>query len=93
MSHAEGPWDFDARANERSAQVIQIESLGRGGLAAVLVPAILALLVAALAYGVAGRALDRANLAEREARIAQDKYTYVQGELAKKGIYISTDGH
>ncbi len=93
MSHAEGPWDFDARVNERSAQLIQIESLGRGGLAAVLVPAILALLVAALAYGVASRALDRANLAEREARIAQDKYTYVQGELAKKGIYISTDGH
>ncbi len=77
----------------RSASVIQIESLGRGGLAAVLVPAILALLVAALAYGVSSRALDRANLAEREARIAQDKYTYVQGELAKKGIYISTDGH
>ncbi len=39
------------------------------------------------------RAMDRANIAEREARIAQDKYTYVQGELAKKGIYITTDGH
>lgn len=35
----------------------------------------------------------RAAIAEREARIAQDKFTYVQTELAKKGIYISTDGH
>lgn len=39
------------------------------------------------------RWMDRVTLAEREARIAQDKYTYVQGELAKKGIHISTDGH
>jgi hypothetical protein len=39
------------------------------------------------------RAMDMASLAEREARIAQDKYTYVQSELAKRGIHISTDGH
>ena len=39
------------------------------------------------------RTMDRAMLAEREARIAQDKYTYTMGELAKQGIKISTDGH
>jgi hypothetical protein len=39
------------------------------------------------------RSMDMAALAEREARIAQDKYTYTMGELAKKGIFITTDGH
>ncbi len=90
---SEFDYPIHADNDNRSAQVIQVESLGRGGIAAVLLPGVLALLVAALAWGYAGRAMDRAQIAEREARIAQDKYFYVQSELQKKGITISTDGH
>jgi hypothetical protein len=94
MSLVDGmPLDFDATADNRSAQVIQVETLGRGGIVVLLATVIVALLVAAMSYGLAGRAMDRASIAEREARIAQDKYTYVQSELAKRGIHISTDGH
>lgn len=79
--------------DNRSASVIQIESLGKGGVAVVLSTSVLAVVLAALAFGYAGRAMDRAQIAEREARIAQDKYFYVQSELAEKGIHITTDGH
>lgn len=84
---------IQAENDHRSAQVIQIESLGKGGIAVILLVLLVAVVLAALSYGLAGRAMDLAGLAEREARIAQDKYAYVQAELAKKGIYISTDGH
>ncbi len=82
-----------AESGAGQATVVQIESLGKGGIAALLLITVLGVVLAALAYGLAGRAMDMAYIAEREARIAQDKYTYVQGELAKKGIHISTDGH
>jgi hypothetical protein len=75
------------------AQVIQVEALGKGGVVIILATVIVTLIIAAVAWGDARRAMDRASIAEREARIAQDKYTYVQGELAKRGIHISTDGH
>lgn len=39
------------------------------------------------------RAIDRATIAEREARVAQDTITHFQIELAKKGIFISVDDH
>lgn len=70
MQRAEYPLDFDATADNRSAQVIQIESLGKGGIAVLLATVIVALILAALAYGEAKRASDRAYLAEREARLA-----------------------
>ena len=84
---------IQAENNDRSAQVIQIESLGRGGIAAVLLVGLAGVVLGALGIGIAGRAMDVAGIAEREARIAQDKYSYVQSELAKRGIQISTDGH
>ncbi len=39
------------------------------------------------------RAMDRATIAEREARIVQDKLTFLQVELAKKGIVVNYDDH
>lgn len=87
------PRALDAANDHHSAQVVQIEALGRGGIAAVLMVGVLGIILGCIGIGYAGRAMDRAGVAEREARIAQDKFTYAQIELAKKGIYISTDGH
>jgi hypothetical protein len=84
--------DFDATADNRSAQVIQVESLGKTGIA-LLTVAVIALIGSFLAWADARRASDRVWIAEREARIAQDKYFYVAGELAKVGVHITTDGH
>lgn len=39
------------------------------------------------------RTMDRATLAERESRVAQDRVTYFQTELAKKGIFINANDH
>jgi hypothetical protein len=88
-------WEYDPLVERGGSQsnVVQIESLGKGGIAVVLLTGLIAVVVATLAYGLAGRAMDRATIAEREARIAQDKYTYAQIELSKRGIDISTDGH
>lgn len=89
MLAADRPLDFDATADHRSAQVIQVESLGKGAWAILTA----AIVLASLALAVAWAASVRATLAEREARIAQDKYFYVAAELAKAGIEVSTDGH
>lgn len=87
------PLDFEATADNRSAQVIQIESLGKGGIAVVLLTGVLAVVLAALAIGIAGRAMDRATIAEREARVAVDQFQTARIELAKRGIVIQTDDH
>lgn len=50
-------------------------------------------LMGSIAREASAAANINAQIAEREARIAQDKYTYTMGELAKQGIIISTDGH
>lgn len=73
----------------RSASVIQVESLGKGAWAILTA----AIVLSAMALAAAWSANVRATIAEREARIAQDKYTYAQVELAKAGIFLSTDGH
>jgi hypothetical protein len=38
-------------------------------------------------------AQDRAWLAERDARVASDEMKILQVELAKRGIFVRTDGH
>jgi hypothetical protein len=91
MRNAEGPWDFDATADHRSAQVIQIEALGRGGLAAVLLVGLMGVILGCIAIGLAGRAQDRAQLAEREARVATDKMFYLQSALDKAGIHVDNN--
>lgn len=64
---------FIADNDNHSAQVIQIESPGRGGMAVILAAVIVALIIAALAWGESRRAVDRAGLAERETRILRDE--------------------
>lgn len=41
----------------------------------------------------AARSVAKAEYAERDARVALDKLTYLQVELAKRGIVISYDEH
>lgn len=81
--------DYGIQARHGSSQVIQVESLGKGAWAILTA----AIVLSAVAFALGLVAWDRSRLAEREARIAQDKYTYTMGELAKQGINISTDGH
>ncbi len=80
---------IDNDVDNRSASVIQIESLGKGAWAILTATIILSSLALAVAWAASARSV----IAEREARIAQDKYTYAQIELARKGIFIATDGH
>jgi hypothetical protein len=87
------PADFHAENDNRSAQVIQIESLGRGGIAVVLCTGLVAVILAALSIGIAGRAMDRAQIAERESRVAVDQMQAARIEFAKRGIIIQTDDH
>ena len=82
---------IDADVSDRSAQVIQIESLGRGGIAAVVSAVILCALCSALSIGMAWRAIDRSQIAEREARVAVDQFQNARIELAKRGIFISQE--
>lgn len=88
MPSVDYPLDFDASASGQSAQVIQVETLGRGGIAALLLGAFFCITMAAIAIGIAMRAQDRATLAEREARIATDKLSYMHIELSKRGIHV-----
>lgn len=85
------PWDYNEGDGDFSprATVVQVESLGKGAWAIVTASAVLSAIAIALAMS----AWQLSRIAEREARIAQDKYTYTMGELAKQGIDISTDGH
>lgn len=84
---------IQADTDNRSASVIQVESLGKGGIAVVLSTGLVAIVVSCFAYGLAGRANDRAQIAEREARVAVDQFQTARIELAKRGIVIQTDDH
>lgn len=81
MLAADRPWDFDASADHRSAQVVQIESLGKGGIAYLLFAGLLAVVVSLMAWSVATRASDRAAIAERETRIIRDELDRLQVEI------------
>lgn len=89
MLRADCPLDFDATADNRSAQVIQVESLGRGAWALVSASLVMAAIALALAYA----SNVRSDIAEREARIAQDKYFYLAADLRARGIEVTTDDH
>jgi hypothetical protein len=78
------PPDVEAYADNRSAQVIQIESLGKGGIAVMLAAVIVALIIAALAWGESRRAMDRAYLAEREARLAMQDVLDLRTKIAEE---------
>lgn len=80
---------LDADADNRSAQVIQIESLGKGAWAILTASVLVTVVSAAIAW----TAYMRSQIAEREARVAQDTVTHFQIELAKKGIFIQVDDH
>lgn len=81
---------LDADADNRSAQVIQIESLGKGAWAILTA----SVLVSMVAIAIAFRAEARSQISEREARVALDYVTSVQVELARNGTLIKPpSGH
>lgn len=81
MLAADRPLDFDATADHRSAQVIQVESLGKGGIAYLLFTGLLSVVVSLMAWSVSTRASDRAAIAERETRIIRDELDRLQVEI------------
>jgi hypothetical protein len=66
------------------AVIVQSETLGKGGVAAVAA----AVVLSSIALAVAILSASKADLAEREARIAQDNYMQLAREVGG-----STDGH
>jgi hypothetical protein len=86
--------DYQSRRMRRhspssNSKVIQIESLGKG--AWVLVAA--SMVMSSLALAIAYASNQRSDIAEREARIAQDKYFYLAADLRARGIEVTTDDH
>lgn len=89
-------YGINQRAMGSSSVILKVE----GGMIAIAIALVSlggvivgAITLPILAQKAAAPADVRSQIAEREARIAQDKYAYVQSELAKKGIFITTDGH
>lgn len=78
-----------AENDNQSAQVIQIESLGKGAWAILTA----AIVISTFALALAWTANDSARQAERETRVLQDQLQTARLELAKRGITINTDDH
>jgi hypothetical protein len=78
-----------AENDGQSAQVIQIESLGKGAWAILTA----AIVISTFALTLAWTANDSARMAERETRVLQDQLQTARLELAKRGITINTDDH
>jgi hypothetical protein len=72
---------IQAENDNQSAQVIQIESLGKGGVAVVLATVIAALIIAAVSWGDARIARRDAGIAERETRIMRDEIDRMKVEM------------
>jgi uncharacterized membrane protein len=83
--------DYDPYVEHGGSQanVVQIESLGKGAWAILTASVLVSVIAIALAF----RAEAKSTIAEREARVAQDTLTHFQIELAKKGIFIQVDDH
>jgi hypothetical protein len=71
------------------SNVVQIESLGKGAWAILTASIVISVVSSAMAWS----SHMRSQIAEREARVAQDTVTHFQLELAKRGIFIPVDNH
>lgn len=95
---------IDAMADNRSAQIVNIESLGRGGIAVIIGLVGIAVAMSALALGNSmglesrtqdkinaseKRVMDVAWLAKQEAALSREDFIQLRGELAKHGIAIT----
>lgn len=69
--------------------VFHVETLGRGVAAVLIGGVILAVLLAGMALMRTEATADRAALAEREARVAQERWNDLKVELARRGIPVS----
>lgn len=80
---------IDVSPQPHSASVTQIETLGRGTYAVLVAGVILAALLAGMALIRTEATADRAALAEREARVSQERWNDLKVELARRGIPVS----
>jgi hypothetical protein len=67
--------------------------MSTGAMVAVFVCLFMAALLSAVAIGIALLAKDRADVAEREARVAQDKMQYYQTLMIEKGVISAGEIH
>jgi len=79
------------QANLQGAKnfVLQVESLGKGVAAVLVGGVLLAVLLAGMALMRTEATAERAALAEREARVSQERWNDLKVELAKRGIPVS----
>lgn len=69
--------------------VFQVESMGKGVQAVLIGGVILSALLAGMALIRTEATDSRASLAEREARVSQERWNDLKVELAKRGIPVS----
>jgi len=69
--------------------VFSVESLGKGVAAVLIGGVLLAVLLAGMALIRTEATAERAALAEREARVSQERWNDLKVELAKRGIPVS----
>lgn len=72
-----------------SGFVFHVESLGKFGAGVLILLTSGALLLAGMAYVRTEATADQARLAEREARVAQERWNDLKVELVKRGIPVS----
>lgn len=89
VTHAHIERSIQVETQPHAASVTQIETLGRGAYAVLIGGVILAALLAGMALMRTEATADRAALAEREARVMQERWNDLKVELAKRGIPVS----
>lgn len=85
----ESPNAVSVQPAPHSASVVQVENMGRGTYAVLVGGVILAVLLAGMALVRTEATADRAALAEREARVMQERWNDLKVELARRGIPVS----
>lgn len=71
------------------ASIVQMEALGKGVYAVLVGGVILACMLAGMALIRTEATAERAALAEREARVSQERWNDLKVELARRGIPVS----
>jgi hypothetical protein len=89
MTTIDSPNSLHVQAQPHSASVVQVETLGRGVYAVLVGGVILASILAGMALIRTEATADRAALAEREARVSQERWNDLKVELARRGIPVS----
>jgi hypothetical protein len=94
--HAAGPAGEEVMHAEKSPDfkgahgfVFQVETMGKGVAAILIGGTILAVLLAGMALVRTEATAEQARIAEREARVATERWNDLKVELARRGIPVS----